>query len=131
MTSGHSIYNNTCYNNSTGSFDLGELNFYSGASSDTVENNIFVASTGKHVLVAYPGSTTGHTLILQPILQQFGDAIRLGRDILQARELPERQQPRCELAELGPHILQGISGPVLANGRLSRHRRGVEPWEPI
>ena len=62
MTSGHSIYNNTCYNNSTGSFDLGELNFYSGASSDTVENNIFVASTGKHVLVAYPGSTTGHTL---------------------------------------------------------------------
>ena len=61
-SSGHLIYNNTCYNNNTQSIDLGELNFFGGASSVTVENNILVASSGQSAIVAYSGSTTGHTL---------------------------------------------------------------------
>ena len=63
--SGHKVYNNTCYHNNEGSADAGELSLFTqthAASSCLIKNNILVASTGKHLLVAGTGNTTGHTI---------------------------------------------------------------------
>ena len=64
-SSGHLIYGNTCYNNNTQGWNDGELFLFNSegvaASSLTVKNNIFVATTGKYVLTADSSSVTGHT----------------------------------------------------------------------
>jgi hypothetical protein len=64
--SGHLIYGNTCYHNNEGTADAGEISLFTqesvAASNCTIKNNILVASTAKHLLVAGSGNTTGHVI---------------------------------------------------------------------
>ena len=59
---GHHVYGNTTYNNNTRGYDAGELQIWGSGSNMTVKNNIFYASSGKHLLVAGFGNITGHTV---------------------------------------------------------------------
>jgi hypothetical protein len=57
------VYNNTCYHNDElGMAYYGELLFFPNASSETIKNNIFVASTGQNLIAGETGAITGHTL---------------------------------------------------------------------
>jgi parallel beta-helix repeat protein len=59
---GHKIYGNTCYHNNEATADAGEISIFSGGANMLIKNNIMVASTGKQILVAGAGNTTGHAI---------------------------------------------------------------------
>ncbi len=53
---GTQVYNNTCYNNDVGGWNKGEINLFRSVSNCIIKNNIFIATPGKYVLAASPGS---------------------------------------------------------------------------
>lgn len=61
----HEFYNNVGYQNNQGDYDGGEINlFFSGenAQGHKLQNNIFVASAGKKLLMSAADQTTGHVI---------------------------------------------------------------------
>jgi hypothetical protein len=65
-SAGHSVYNNTLWHNNENTADAGEISIFAqegiAGSSETIKNNVLVASAGKHLIRVYAGNTTGHVL---------------------------------------------------------------------
>lgn len=63
---GHSVYNNTLWHNNENTADAGEISIFKqeglAGSSETIRNNILVASAGKHLIRVNAGNTTGHVV---------------------------------------------------------------------